>query len=188
MYLWQSYTFIYIFVWFLTYGKEAIDSFAWLCIIEGPKLPFQLLGILLYLVSSLGEPHNDEFLFNFRVSTLDSNVYLAQNTWGFKVIYPYGCWNWNSNTLAASCEELTHWKRPWCWEGLGAGGEGDDRGWDGWMASRTRWTWVWVISGSWWRTGRPGVLRFMGSQWVGHDWATELNWTDPYEVKDKLDL
>ena len=57
-----------------------------------------------------------------------------------------------------------------------AGGEGDDRGWDGWMASLTRWTWVWVNSGSWWWTGRPGVLRFMGSQRVGHDWATELNW------------
>ena len=73
--------------------------------------------------------------------------------------------------------ELTHWKRPWCGEGLGAGGEGDDRGWDGWMASPTRWTWVWVNSGSWGWTGRPGVLRLMGSQRVGHDWATELNWT-----------
>ena len=55
--------------------------------------------------------------------------------------------------------------------------EGDDRGWDGWIASLTRWTWVWVNSGSWWWTGRPGVLRFMGSQRVGYDWATELNWT-----------
>ena len=89
------------------------------------------------------------------------------------------CWSWNSSTLATSCDELTHWKRLWCWEGLGAGGEGDDRGWDGWMASLTRWTWVWVSSGSWWWTGRPGVLRFLGSQRVGHDWATELNWTDP---------
>ena len=78
--------------------------------------------------------------------------------------------------FGTSCEELTHLKRPWCWEGLGAAGEGDNRGWDGWMASRTRWTWVWVNSGSWWRTGRPGVLRFMGSQRVGHDWVTELNW------------
>ena len=86
------------------------------------------------------------------------------------------CWSWNSNTLATSWEELTHWKRPWCWEGLGAGVEGDDRGWDGWMASPTRWTWVWVNSGSLWWTGRPGVLRFMGSQRVGHDWVTELNW------------
>ena len=87
--------------------------------------------------------------------------------------------NYNkSNTLATSWEELTHWKRPWCWEGLGAGGEGDDRGWDGWMASPTRGTWVCVDSGSWWWTGRPGELWFMGSQRVGHDWATELNWTE----------
>ena len=74
--------------------------------------------------------------------------------------------------------ELTHWERLWCWEGLGAGGEGDDRGRDGWMASPTRCTWVWVNSGSLWWTGRPGVLRFMGSQRVGHDWVTELNWTE----------
>ena len=60
--------------------------------------------------------------------------------------------------------------------GIGSGGEGDDIGWDGWMASLTRWTWVWVNSGSWWWTGRPGVLRFMGSQRVGHDWATDLIW------------
>ena len=84
--------------------------------------------------------------------------------------------SWNSSTLATSCEELTHWKRPWCWEGLGAGGEGDDWGWDGWMASWTRWTWIWMNSESWWWTGRPGVLLFMGSQRVEHDWATELNW------------
>ena len=88
------------------------------------------------------------------------------------------CWSWNSSTLATSCEELTHWKRLWCWEGLGAGGEGVDRGWDGCMASPTWWMWVWVNSRSWWWTGRPGVLRFMGSQRVGHDWATELNWTN----------
>ena len=84
----------------------------------------------------------------------------------------------NSSTLATSCEELTHWKRLWCWEGLGAGREGDDRGWDGWMASPTRGTWVWVNSGRWWWTGRPGVLRFMGLERVGHDWVTELNWTE----------
>ena len=93
------------------------------------------------------------------------------------------CWSWNSSTLATSCKELTHWKRPWCWEGLGTGGEGDDRGWDGWMASPTRWTWVWVDFGSWWWTGRPGMLRFMGSQRVGHDRATELNWTEGDETQ-----
>ena len=92
------------------------------------------------------------------------------------------CWSWNSNTSATSCEELTHWKRLWCWEVLGAGGEGDDRGWDGWMASPTRWAWVWVNSRSWWWTRRSGVLRFMGSQRVRHDWATELNWTDGNSV------
>ena len=84
----------------------------------------------------------------------------------------------NSNTLATWCKELTHLKRPWCWERLRAGGEGDDRGRDGWMASLTGWTWVWVNSGSWWWTGRPGVLRFMASQSRTRlsDW-TELNWT-----------
>ena len=80
------------------------------------------------------------------------------------------------NTLATSCKELTHWKRPWCWERLKVGGEGDNRGWDCWMASPTQWTWVWVDSGSWWWTGRPGVLWFMGSQSVRHDWVTELKW------------
>jgi len=83
-----------------------------------------------------------------------------------------------SCTLATWCGELTHLKRPWCWEGLGAGGKGDDRGWDGWMASPTQWTWVWVNSGSWWWTGRPGVLQSMGSQRVEHNWATEMNWTE----------
>ena len=92
------------------------------------------------------------------------------------------CWSWNSNTLATSCKELTHWKRPWCWESLKAGGEGDNRGCDGWMASLTQWTWVWVNSGSWWWTGRPSVLRFMELQRFGHDWVTELNWTDPTNV------
>jgi len=88
------------------------------------------------------------------------------------------CWRWNSNTLATWCEELTHLKRPWCWERLRAGGEGDNRGWDGCMASPTQWTWVWVDSRSWWWTGKPSVLRFIGSQRVRHDWVTELNWTE----------
>ena len=87
------------------------------------------------------------------------------------------CWSWNSNTLATWCEELTYWKRPWCWERLKAGGEGEDRGWDGWMASPTQWTWVWASSGNWWWTGKAGVLQSMGSQRTGHDWVTELNWT-----------
>ena len=84
------------------------------------------------------------------------------------------CWSWNSNTLATWCKELNHLKRPWYWERLKAGGKGDDREWDGWMASRSQWTWVWINSWSWWWTGRPGVLHSMGSQRVGQDWATEL--------------
>ena len=86
------------------------------------------------------------------------------------------CWSWNSNTLATWFGELTHFKRPWCWEGLGTGGEGDNREWDGWMASLIQWTRVWVDSRRWWWTGRPGMLWFLWSQRVGHDWATELNW------------
>ena len=75
--------------------------------------------------------------------------------------------------LATWCEQLTHWKRPWCWERLKAGGEGDDRGWDGWIALQTQWTWVWAGSRRWWRTGQHGVLQSMESQIVGHNWVTE---------------
>jgi len=78
--------------------------------------------------------------------------------------------------LATWCEELTHWKKPWCWESLKVGGKGDDGGWDGWMASLTRWKWVWVNSGSLWWLGNPGLLQSMRSQRVGHNWMTELNW------------
>ena len=95
------------------------------------------------------------------------------------------CWSWNSSALATLCKELTHLKRPWCWEGLGAGGEGDDRGRDGWMASPTQWTWVWVNSGSSWWMGRPGVHGVAKSWTWLSDW-TELNyfimlwWVLPY--------
>ena len=89
------------------------------------------------------------------------------------------CWSWNSNTpiFAIRCKELTHWKGPWCWERFKTG-EGYNREWDGWMASETWWTWVWVSSRSWCWTGKPGMLQSMGSQRVRHDWATELNWTE----------
>ena len=87
------------------------------------------------------------------------------------------CWSWSSNTLATWCKELTHWKRLWYWERLRAGGEGGDRGWDGWMASPTQWTWVWVNSGRQWRTGRPDMLQSMGLQRVRHEsrheWVAE---------------
>ena len=109
----------------------------------------------------------------------DSSSVGSNHCWIFLgVHWKDWCWSWNSNTLATWCKELTHSKRPWYWERLRAGGEGDDRGWDGWMASPTQWTRVWVNSGSCWWTGRPGVLQFMGSQRVRHDWATELNWCE----------
>ena len=92
------------------------------------------------------------------------------------------CWSWNSNTLATWWEELTHWKRPWCWGRLKVGGEGEDRDWDSWMTSPTQWTWVWVNSRSWWWTGRPGMLQSMGSQRVRHNWVTELNWTTRFPL------
>ena len=88
-----------------------------------------------------------------------------------KSAYPKGqmlkvkdrCWSWNSNILITWCEKLTHFRRPWFGERLRAGREGDDRGWDGWMASLTQWTWFWASSRSWWWTGKPGVLQSMGS-------------------------
>ena len=90
-----------------------------------------------------------------------------------------GTWVWNpiwSGVEIWPFSNLIHLKRPWCWERLKAGGEGDDRGWDGWIVSPTQWAWVWVWvnSGSWWWTGRPGLLQSLGSQRVGHNWATEL--------------
>ena len=98
-----------------------------------------------------------------------------------KPVNPRGNWPWiflgrtdaEAETLKLSpcCKEPTHWKRPWCWETLKAGGERDDRGWDGWTASVTQWTWVWANSGSWWWTGKPDVLQSIRS----HDWVTELN-------------
>ena len=84
------------------------------------------------------------------------------------------CWSWNSSTWATWYEELTHLKRPWWWERLKAGGEGENRGWDGWITSPMRWTWVWVGPKSWWWTGKPGVLQSRGWQRVRHDWVTEL--------------
>ena len=79
------------------------------------------------------------------------------------------CWSWSSNTWATWWQELTHWKRPWCWERLKAG-EGDDRGWHGWMASSTKWTWAWASSGRWWRTGKLGSAAI---HWVAESDTTE---------------
>ena len=83
------------------------------------------------------------------------------------------CWSWSSNTFATWSKEPILWKRPWCWERLKSGREGDDRGWGGWMASLIQWIWILANSGRQGRTGKAGVLQFTGSQRVGHDWVTE---------------
>ena len=124
--------------------------------------------------------------FNFQNKNLGNHTVL-KFTWsqksGWKMTEITGeVIVWNSNTLATSCEELTHWKRPWCWEGLGAGGEGDDRGSDGWMATLTWWALVWVNSGSLWWTGRPG-----GCDSWGHkesDTTEQLNGTELNSVSN----
>ena len=119
---------------------------------------------------------------------LDKTVESPLDSKEFQPVHPKGnqseyslegwCWSWNSNTLATWWKELNHLKRPWCWERLKAGGEGDNRGWDGWTASSTQWTWVCISSRSWQWTVRPGILQPMGLQRLGHDWVTELTWTD----------
>ena len=88
------------------------------------------------------------------------------------------CWSWNSNTLVTWCKELTPCKRPWFWERLKAGGEGDNRGWDGWMISPTQWAWVWASPRSWWRTGRPGIVQSIGlqSQTRLSNWTIRTQW------------
>ena len=105
-----------------------------------------------------------------------TSPFWKRSTLGF--LWRKWCWSWNSSTLATSCEELTHWKRLWGWEGLGAGGEGDDRGWDGWMASLTRWTLSLgelqelVMDREAWRAAMHEVAK---SRTRLSDW-TELNW------------
>ena len=124
----------------------------------------------------------------------NTNIFIQENTSKMEVPFPLllrfvfwvlvksvlnipwkdWCWSWNSNTLA-TWWELTHWKRPWCWERLKSGGEGHDKGWHGWMASLTLWTWVSASARSWWWRGRLAMLQSMVLQRVRHDWVTELN-------------
>ena len=82
-------------------------------------------------------------------------------------------WSWSSSILAIWCEELTHWKSPWCWERLRTEGIEGIRGWNDWMASLMQWTWIWANLGRWWGTERPGVLLSTGLQRVRQDWVTE---------------
>ena len=88
---------------------------------------------------------------------------------------PPGKPSWNSNNFSTWCEQLTHWKRSWCWERLKAEGEEGNRGWDGWMASLIQWTWTWTSSGKWWGTGKPGMVQSTGSQRVDTTWWLNNN-------------
>ena len=94
----------------------------------------------------------------------NKSILISQRILTLNIHWNYWCWSWSSNTLATWCEELIHWKRPWCWEILRAGGEGSDRGWDGWMASSTQWTRVWANSEWQWRIGKHDMLQSMGLQ------------------------
>ena len=122
----------------------------------------------------------------FWIVVLEKTIESPLDCKAIQPVHPKGSQSWifigrtNAETLIFWPPDAKSWhlKRPWCWERLKAGGEGDDRGWDGWVASPTPWTWVWVSSLSWWWTERPGVLQSMGSQRVGHNWVTELNCTD----------
>ena len=125
--------------------------------------PFEYLIILKILLSMLY--CNKRYLSSLSWSWRKSVLNMHWKDW---------CQGWSSNNLATWCKELTHWKRPWCWERLKAGGEGDNRGWDGWMASLTQWTCVWASSRSWWWTGKPGMLQSMGSQ----SWTRLSDWTE----------
>ena len=119
------------------------------------------------------------------------SVYAYRSIWiAFCIFIPFCLFilfmGFMANTLVTWCKEPTRWTRPWCWERLKAGGEGDDRGWDGWMASLTQWTWVWVGSGSWWWMGKPGTLQFMGLQRVRM--TKWLNWTCIFKAKSEKPL
>ena len=118
-----------------------------------------------------------------RLTCLLRNLYAGQEVTVLNIHWRDWCWSWNSNTLVIWFEELPHLKKPWCWERLMAGGEGDSRGWDGWMVSPTQWTWVWVSCGSWvmvreaWCAAVQEVAK--SRTWLS-DW-TELNWRNVHD-------
>ena len=131
-------------------------------------------------------PHHFTFVQCFQTVLLEKTLESPLDCKEIKPVNPKGnqSWIFFGRTDAETetpilwppdCKELTRWERPWCWERLKARGEGDNRGWDGWMASLTQ-TWVWVSSRCWWQTGKLGMLQSVGSQRVRHDWVTELNW------------
>ena len=146
--------------------------------------PVVMYGCESWIIKKHWAPKNWCFWTVVMEKTLESPLDCKE----FQLVHPEGDQSWVFiGRTEAKAETPVLWPphakswligKDWCWDRLRAGGEVYDRGWDGWMASLTQWTWVWVNSGSWWWTGRPGVLLFMGLQRVGHDWANELNWTE----------
>ena len=149
------------------------------CLVKAMVFPVVMYGCERWTIEKAEHQRIDAFWTVVLEKTLESPLDCKE----IQPVHSKGNQSWlftgktdNSNNLATWCEELTHLKRLWCWERLKVGAEGDDRRWDGEMASPTQWAWVWVNTGSWWWTGRPGMPQSMGSQIVRHDWVTELNW------------
>ena len=132
------------------------------CIVKAMVFPVVMYGCESWIIKKAKKRRTDAFKLwcwrrLLRVSWRSNQPILKEST--LNIHWKDWCWSWNSNTLATWWKEQSHLKRPYCWERLlKAGEEGDNRGWDSWMASLSRWTWVWASSRCWWRTGRPGVL------------------------------
>ena len=151
------------------------------CLVKAMVFPVVMYGCESWTIKKAERQRTDAFeLWCWRrlESPLDCKKIQPVHPKGNQSWIKDWCWRWNSNTLATWCEELTHWKRLSCWERLKAGGLGDNRRWDGWMASPTRWTWVWGGSGSWWWTGKPGMLHAVCG--VAKRWTRLSDWTDWY--------
>ena len=160
--------------WKKSYDKPSRDItlLTKLCIVKGVVSPVVMYGY--ETIKKAEHPRTDAFkLWCWRRLLTVPWTAWKSNQSVLKEISPEYSLEGLMLKLATWCEELTQWKRPWCWERLRAGTEGGDRGWDGWMASSTQWKWVWANSRRQWRTGKPGMLQVIELQRVRHDWATE---------------
>ena len=128
------------------------------------------VGCCFYIIS---KPVTDSFYFLYGI--FEEMLYTEYSLEGLM-------WSWSSNILATWCEELTHWKRPWCWERLKAGGEMDNKGWDDWMALLTQRTWVWASSGV--GDGQGSLACY--SHWAAKSQTWLRDWTEQNVDQNKL--
>ena len=170
---------MYWILWTIIYSGKQVFTLLWLSLFLLQLQVFFVESCLIFsevilqnIVQYLLDLPSLQVIPSF--SLRETSPFWRRSALGF--LWKEWCWSWNSSTLGTSCEELTHWKRLWCWEGLWAGGEGDHRGWDGWMASLTWWTWVWVNS---WVGDGQGGLACCGS-WGRKelDMTERLIWSD----------